>query len=247
MASYDRTWYRVSMTSKSELLGVNRLGAYLVGWHRFDRDWLVILVLAPVAGEASIVEVHVEPMPAHATPAALSGQMLERFRHLADRDRPTQGMNAGTLRRIPLGTMAAEIGERQRETDALGARHHGSRFVIEMPAGKGSLGVATPADLFQLLDLFTAARYVELAQSGRPRLLEQLAEEFGVSVSGVRARLARARRAGLMTPARRGVAGGELTDLGRQLIEQAARPDQPAAVSDRLAKIPPGTKLVGRA
>jgi hypothetical protein len=204
-------------------LGAIDFGRYVVGGHRVH-DWLVTLVLASVDGEPGIVEAHLEPWPDGFSAAKFANASRTRFEHLTNAGPPTRRLTTATMRGIPWGAMTADHWEAVRESRLMRSRHPEATIVIGRAGGDDSIGVGSAQELGQVLDAQTAAAYVELAQSGHPRLLEELAERFGLSVSGVRARLARARRGGLLTPARRGVAGGELTDAGCRLIEKASGP-----------------------
>jgi hypothetical protein len=204
-----------------EELGSARLGEFIVGWHRAD-DSLVILVLGTVGGAPRIIEVHVEPFPEDLDAPGIGRQIIERFGNLAEKEVPDAGLTAGALRQLPLGAMVADHLERQRRADEVSESHPGAPIVIGSFGAEGSVGLRSVSELTPLLDAHTAAAYVELAQSGHPNVLLELSDRFGISVSGIRARLARARREGLLTPARRGVASGELTDKGREVLRRSA-------------------------
>jgi hypothetical protein len=201
-------------------LGAVRLGRYLVGGHRVG-DWTVTLVLAPVRGQAGICEVHVEPFEKAARDGysddsiAWSRRILERFGHLADAALPTQTLTVVGLRGLPLGTLASATWETDRQTAEMSNAQPGATMTAGS-SGSWSQVVSESGDATRAV---TANRYVELVQSGHPRPLRQLADEFGVSVSAIRARIAKARSDGFLTDARNGVAGGELTELGQAHLD----------------------------
>jgi len=205
-------------------LGTVRVGPFLIGGHRVD-EWLVTLVMAVIAGQTGICEVHVEPAPvavegasAYAASIDWARATLTRFGHLVDAEPPAQSLTVVGLRGIPLGAFAAAHWETDRASNEMYEKHPGASVVVGFP-GKWSWDLTSDLDGDGLRAL-TASRYVDLVQSGHRHPLQQLADELGVSVSGVRARLAQARAAGFLTPARKGVAGGELTDAGRAMLKR---------------------------
>ena len=67
-----------------------------------------------------------------------------------------------------------------------------------------------------------AETYVRIWLSGVPKPTEHLAEQVYLSPRQVRNVLGQARKRGLLTPAPRGKAGGELTDLAIEILKEHA-------------------------
>jgi hypothetical protein len=67
-----------------------------------------------------------------------------------------------------------------------------------------------------------AEMYVRIWDSGVPNTTEHLAEQVSLSPTQVRNILGQARKRGLLTPAPRGKAGGELTDLAIEMLKEHA-------------------------
>lgn len=64
-----------------------------------------------------------------------------------------------------------------------------------------------------------AATYAELVESGHRKPLRRTAELHGYAIKGVEKVIAAARERDILTPTTQGKAGGELTNLGRQLAQ----------------------------
>ncbi len=224
------------MDSERDHLGVLRIGRFLVGAHQAD-GWLVTLVLAAIGGQSGVCELHVTPAPKALDGAAWARQALDQFGHLAEQAPPERPLTVVGIRGMPLGAMATAHREADGWSNEMARAHPGASLVVGQP---GEWSVELSDVSIDGLRALTASRYVQLVQSGHPRPLQQLSDEFKVSVSGVRARLAQARRAGFLTKARKGVAGGALTEAGqahlpprlfRPADDSSATGPEPAGVS----------------
>lgn len=191
------------------------IGRFVVGSH-LEGEWLVTVVLGrSAAGETGVVELHLQPAGS-ATKRGEARRLLQAYGHLTEAGPPKRFMTVSTLRALPVGSIVADHWQAVREAEGQTGTSPAS-FTIG--SGKGSRGVRTPEDLALLMQAHTAAQYARHVRSGHPRPLQELSQSLGISVSGVRARLDKARDAGLLTRPRRGKAGGDLTPKGRRLME----------------------------
>ena len=80
---------------------------------------------------------------------------------------------------------------------------------------RSRLGKGGRPDIDYAID---AQHYVFMVTSGSPQPMADLAKKFNVSASQMRFRIGEARKRGLLTNPKRGRAGGDLTDLAKQIL-----------------------------
>lgn len=195
-----------------------------------DGKWIVAARLVDQGGAPVFAEIRVFPNT-ELGPTGFkraSGEWSE-----LEADVPPGGVKQrGILREIRLDVLARNTAEHMRRiADAKGEQAEGIRNVLTRsgarlewaerrhPQGRPPLEEAELAK--------AAAWYLAKARDGQPAPVRRAAKALNIAETTLRERLKRARRRGILSPAQRGVAGGDLTARGRELVETIPRQDLP--------------------
>jgi hypothetical protein len=175
-----------------------------------DQNWTSAFRVVMQSGAPVIGEVRIFPTEGHVRrpPGGWSAQLLG-----SDAAAPLGGVKVRTLRRVSL----------QRAFVGAVIDHLRSKFGYTAAAAKRAITWRVGRPALQPIELArAAAAYVEALHTDRP--VPTAARRLGLEPSVLRNRLTKARRAGLLTKARKAnTAGGRLTPAAKRLLDSTVR------------------------
>ncbi|MCW2745291.1 MAG: hypothetical protein JWM48_1841 [Mycobacterium sp.] len=167
-----------------------------------DEDWEVVATFARAPGRLVIESLLVRPIDGLPSLSGLTSEVLRKV----SLGRILQAANPG----LPAGAL-----EEDPSDEDLGKA---TRVLLRMIAQQLHRGPGSAEANARALAAFAQA-YLDLTEAGERHPIAALAEEFGISSGTAAQRIKTARSRGLLTSPEPGRVGGELTQAGRQLLQ----------------------------
>lgn len=175
-------------------------GGAEVVWE-LDPDWDVLVEVRPLAGNPRVTGLRVSPNPyLEEEPPPLTARTLRKI---------NLSRTFYLLRQEAMGAFDDPLGPEGRLTK--------QGFTGVRPAQGSRPGRRGHDDRFYA---WIAALYVRAIRSGSQTPVKDVAADIRLTIDHVRDQVGVARKKGMLTPARKGVAEGDLTDRARELLGQ---------------------------